>query len=682
MDALVQCNKAKKHLDELYNWTKGSAEVKDLLKDLNTQLTYGNPCSQLHNGNSASRWQTTERTGWVKHKREVPTLELFDSSGALDDNDQAILQQALNLTLKRDAAKKARDAVIHELYRSDMQEAAHKMVAASTNMSDAGGIASDEPATEGNDDGSGQTGVATECVRGEPLDANNTAGVAAVDISSDGINRIDAICGTNCADDEHVQPDDDPDAIENDDELIVSATIRVGGFSVSSFGAAQRAALATAMSQVMGLAGEEMVCIGRVIAASSSGATGTAAGLGGVDVDVECVVPARPTAPASVDADAVLAARAATQRRKEGRAAALEGRLDNLRGESSTLLDALTDALDPRATAARDAASVRRTASGSKGAVPANLSVVVLQKTPRTGLPSGTDSEGVSGSALDASALKRGWALISTLRASPLDDPDDESEKEESKNAFAKLAASALSAAARPITPGLDPKSMSLVQKRAVAIMSKKAQQQASSSLVRPLSGRRMRTHRRSASVTSSRCSTSSRPMTASSIAPFSENPAFATDSAAAGKNVLVRPSSSRARSRQSRTPRSRASQRLVRGTVRPSTSSDAKRLSGPLHDRSTLARSKLAVGLPPSKCLHLDGVIFNIPGNDVSVGFRTMNKSGDLLGYTASYEFDPEMQRDTRERATDKEWNLKTDAERQYQEAKIRWMRQAGGMR
>ena len=41
------------------------------------------------------------------------------------------------------------------------------------------------------------------------------------------------------------------------------------------------------------------------------------------------------------------------------------------------------------------------------------------------------------------------------------------------------------------------------------------------------------------------------------------------------------------------------------------------------------------------------------------------MNKSGDLLGYTASYEFDPEMQRDTRERATDKEWNLKTDAER-----------------
>ena len=105
-------------------------------------------------------------------------------------------------------------------------------------------------------------------------------------------------------------------------------------------------------------------------------------------------------------------------------------------------------------------------------------------------------------------------------------------------------------------------------------------------------------------------------------------------------------------------------------------------RLSGPLQDRSTLARSKLAVGLPPSKCLHLDGVIFNIPGNDVSVGFRTMNKSGDLLGYTASYEFDPEMQRDTRERATDKEWNLKTDAERQYQEAKIRWMRQAGGMR
>ena len=106
MEALVQCNQAKKHLDELYNWTKGSAEVKDLLKDLNTQLTYGNACGQLYNGNSASRWQTTERTGWVKHKREVPTLELFDSSGALDDDDQEILQHALNITLKRDAAKK------------------------------------------------------------------------------------------------------------------------------------------------------------------------------------------------------------------------------------------------------------------------------------------------------------------------------------------------------------------------------------------------------------------------------------------------------------------------------------------------------------------------------------------------------------------------------------------------
>ena len=74
---------------------------------------------------------------------------------------------------------------------------------------------------------------------------------------------------------------------------------------------------------------------------------------GGVDVDVECVVPARSTAPASADVDAKLAAHAAAQRRAQGRAAVLEGRLDVLRGESSALLDALTVALDPRATAAR-----------------------------------------------------------------------------------------------------------------------------------------------------------------------------------------------------------------------------------------------------------------------------------------------------------------------------------------
>ena len=582
------------------------------------------------------------------------------------------MQHALNITLKRDAAKKARDAVIHDLYRSDMQEAAQKMVAASADTSDAGGVATDEPATEGNDSGSGQGEALTESVCEERLDANATAGITDADISGGGAGCSDEAVGTGVADHAEVQAGDTA-ADDGDDELTVEATVRVGGFSVGSFGAAQRAALATAMSQVMGLGGEEVVCVGRVIAASASEVTGVARH-GGVDVDVECVVPARSTAPASADVDAKLAAHAAAQRRAEGRAAALEGRLDVLRGESSALLDALTVALDPRATAARDAASVRRTAGGSGGGVPANLSVVLLQKAQRTGLRSGEGDEGASGGALDAATLKRGWALLSTLRAPPLDEADVESGTGKANNAFAKLAASALTeSASRPATPALDPRSMSLVQKRAVAIMSKKAQQQASSSLVRPPSGRRMRTQWRSTSATSSRCSTSSRPMTASSVAPFSENPAFAADTAAVGKKALVRPSSSRVRSRRSRrTPRS----------GRPSSSSGAMRLSGPLQDRSTLARSKLAVGLPPSKCLHLDGVIFNIPGNDVSVGFRTMNKSGDLLGYTASYEFDPEKQRDTNERATDKEWNLKTDAERQYQEAKIRWMRQAGGMR
>ena len=770
VEALAQCNEAKRHLDELYNWTNADPKVHALLANLDEQLAFGNKAGQIYKMTSAKHWGTTERSSWTTHKRATPTLELFkgtfkegaggalaetateDDAGVTNDGDAEIMATVLAITKRRDASKKARDAVIHELYRSEMQEGGWQLDDAMKNTTSEQVEAELAAAA----DPSRPLPKEAEAAVMPPWivpDAEEEEGATAAVEDAVGAVAGGGKEGQEGGGGEEAEEEAAPAQQEEEVEA-VSAALRLRGYTVSTFGAAPRAALSAALAKVLALGSGALVSVGGVTGSGGGAAAGGAPGAtpdlsqrwkqrreaglgvggagggrgapGTVTVVVEILIPVLGAVASARGAAAAAAAREAARARAASKAARVAAQLDAMsraaadggasRSADATfntrLLAAFTASLEPEA--AQPGAARQRA-----GAVPAGLAVAVLPSArPRTARSEAGGGAGPQ----DDEALARGWALLERVPTAAAEGGSGEGGGGEgdgpaadfvgdeddvcSVASFRSLACEALrerneklshhlraahpdrpptarpatagsssssSSSRRPRTPGALTAAavgrMDGTQKRAVAAAVAGARRAArpgtAGSSAGPGASRRTRrvvggtARRRAGNNGGGGFDAGS--LTARSVNPFPEFDNKPVGRPGTARRAAAAPSSSAA-------------------LVRPRTSSGGSeagsaRISGPLRGRMKVARQMLLECKPPSKRGHLDGVMFNIPG-------APKGPKCFLTTKRVAERFDKEKRRDTSEHANDIEWNLKRNGETDYQDAKVKWIRQMGGMR